>query len=36
MFTILATLDVEDRARFAAILWNIWRTRDIFLWEQKL
>jgi hypothetical protein len=25
MFTILATLDVEDRSRFMAILWSIWR-----------
>jgi hypothetical protein len=35
MFTILATLDVEDRSRFVAILWSIWRARNACLWEQK-
>jgi len=28
MFTILATLDVEVRSRFVAILWSIWRARN--------
>jgi len=35
IFTILATLDVEDRSRFVAILWSIWLARNACLWEQK-
>jgi hypothetical protein len=36
VFTILAVLDVEDCARFVAILWSIWRACNACLWEQRL
>jgi len=35
IFNILGMLEVENRARFVAILWSIWSTRNTYLWEQK-
>jgi len=35
IFDILRALEVENRARFACILWRIWREYNACLWEQK-
>jgi hypothetical protein len=35
IFAILADLDADTQARFVAILWSIWRTRNDCLWEHK-
>jgi len=35
MLATLGSLEVENRARFVAILWSIWRARNACLWEQK-
>lgn len=32
IFVILRVLVVENRVRFVAILWNIWRARSACLW----
>jgi len=32
---ILRAIEAENCARFVAILWSIWRTRNACLWEQK-
>jgi len=35
MFSILSVLEVDNHARFVAILWSIWRARNACLWEQN-
>jgi ribonuclease HI len=35
IFAILVDLDAELQARFVAVLWSLWRTRNECLWEHK-
>ncbi|MCI07354.1 ribonuclease H protein, partial [Trifolium medium] len=35
IFAILTSLNDASCTCFAAVLWSIWRTRNVFLWEHK-